>query len=154
MKTLSGEQKAFRIEIYDEKNLFLRLGIGNTFLIEIKGIYGNEISDYLFHSSLDIRNLIKNKYDDLWLFQLLSIEERHSLLKHGNNAILSIKKELKAKDELRESLNNLIQDENREIKNIESSLSSLEMDLSFIPNNRKKEEYLLRYFIGTAGEIL
>jgi len=61
------ENKNLNIK-YDKESLFIRLKIQSDFSIEINNLYGNQISEHLFHKNIDLNSLIKNKYDDICTF--------------------------------------------------------------------------------------
>ena len=60
-----------KISNIDRDALSILLKIENNFTIEIENVYGQNITDFLFQQTVPLDNLIKNKYDDIWLFQLL-----------------------------------------------------------------------------------
>ncbi len=147
-KTLNEfiEKNNFKIKNIDDLSITLETTSG--FSIEIKNVYGEGISDFLFHKKINLPDLIKNKYHDIWLFQLLAIDERHHLLKYGENITLNLVKKIKASSELRKQLNDFISSGDLEIKNI-TSLVDLSSYKKLIPNNRDLENYVcdVLYFI-------
>ena len=78
----------------------------------------------------------------------MAIDERHHLLKYGENATLSLVKEIKANKEIRKKLNDFISSGDSEIKNIKTffDFSSYK---KLIPYNREIENYIcdILYFI-------
>ena len=138
----------------DNENLSLKLKIAKDFTIEIKNIYGSEISNYLFHQKISLNDLIKNKYDDIWLFQLLAIDERHHLLKYGENLTINFIKKIKADSKLRKNLSNFIT--NQKIENLKSIIQKFSKNKNLIPKNRNIKNYLtdILYFIfANNGDI-
>ncbi len=134
--------------IYTEESLFIRLK--SDFSIEIKNLYGNQISEHLFHKKIDLNSLIKNKYDDIWLFQLLTIDERHHLLKYNKNVTLELTRQIEADFNFRKVLNDFINQNGKDIKILEFFINKLQVDKKLIPTGRNIKEYLtdVLYFIS------
>ena len=53
--------------------------------VKIGALYGDDITFKLFRHRLPVSDLLLLKYDDIWLSQLISIDERSILLKYKNN---------------------------------------------------------------------
>ena len=135
------------IEKLDNKKLFLSLKLNKNFTIEISSVYGNEIATYLYQREVNLNNLIKNKYDDIWLFQLLAIDERANLLRYNDNIILNLKKHINSNSQFKGVINNFINNSN--LEELEKFLKLLPINKKLIPNNREKDKYLMdiMYFI-------
>lgn len=147
---LSNYLKSHNNIIVESENmdkLFLELRLENSFTIELSSVYGNEISNYLYQKGINLDNLIKNKYDDIWLFQLLAIEERTNLLKYNDNAILYLTKIIRSNYKFKKLIDNFII--NNDSKQLIDFLANLSIDEKLIPDNREKEKYLIDvlYFI-------
>ena len=145
----SLKNKNLEIE-FNKEPLFLSLKTKSGFVIEIKNLYGNQIAEHLFKQTIDLDSLIKNKYDDIWLFQLLAIDERHHLLKHDTNIILELTRHLKAEINFRRALNDFIKQNGENVKIIKPFIKNLKIDKKLIPMGRNMEEYLIDvlYLIG------
>ena len=147
------KKKNITIKSLDSKKLFLKLKLklklklDNDFVIEISSIYGDEISAYLYQKKVNLNSLIKNKYDDIWLFQLLAIDERNNLLKYGDNIILKLKKLINENYRFKNIINNFVK--NGDTQKLESFFKSLSVDKKLIPNGQQKDKYLMDalYFI-------
>jgi len=120
------------------------------FFIDINIIYGNEISESLSGIKIDINELLLNKFDDIWLFQLLTINERTSLLKYGNNIILSIKKIIGSNIKYRELFDKFINSEGRDIDSLSLICKKVLIEDKFFPAERNKLDYLhdILYFLS------
>ena len=107
------------------------------------------ILNYLLHKKIDLNTFIKNKYDDLWFFQLLAIDERHHLLRNNKNATLKLMKEIKANINFREALNDFINQNGENVKPLVPFIKKLKIDNRFIPAGRNTLGYLIDvlYFI-------
>ena len=147
------QQKGLAV-VYNEDTLTLQVQLPNDFEIHIQSVYGKDIPRHLFHKEVDINLLIKNKFDDLWLFQLLAIDERHALLKHGANTLLRLQQEMKANHLLRQNINQFINEDGQNTKPLGPFVSSFPLDENFIPSNRTQKEYVMDnlYFISAAGQ--
>ncbi len=145
-------------DIYIDKininNLFLNLTLDKNLTIEISSVYGHEISNYLYQKKVDLNSLIKNKYDDIWLFQLLAIDERTNLLKYHDNIILSLKRHISSSYQFKKLIDNFINNYNTDL--LESFLKDLSINEELIPKGRQKEKYLmdiLYFIIANEGDI-
>ncbi|HQH47329.1 MAG TPA: hypothetical protein PL142_02015, partial [Candidatus Syntrophosphaera thermopropionivorans] len=66
--------------------LFMELGLTYSKLkITIGALYGDDITLKLFRQKFPVSDLLLLKYDDIWLSQLISIDERTILLKYNMN---------------------------------------------------------------------
>ncbi|MBT9170889.1 MAG: hypothetical protein DDT18_01242 [Actinobacteria bacterium] len=132
----------------DLENLRLEISLTKPFLrIKIKALYGDEITFKLFKKQLPVSDLLLLKYDDIWLSQLIAIDERSFLLKYNKNFSTIFKNLLKRDRNLREKYNNLITSEcerkelEQIIKYLLSQYSEI-FDNKFVPKDKNKEIYL------------
>jgi hypothetical protein len=137
-----------KIERENYEDLFLDLTLrGTTLNIRVGALYGNQISKVLFQKDYSISDLLLLRYDDIWLSQLLAIEERAFLLKYGKNCSIIFKDLLKRDKDLRVKYDRVIMSECREeelteiVNYLFSKYSSIFED-SIIPKDRDKEEYV------------
>lgn len=119
----------------------------------IKIIYGEDITNELYGNSVSLLNLIQNKYDDLWLFQIITIEERKNLYEYKNNCILIIIQEYKKNYQFRQLIDEFINSNGNNIDILYEIIHRLEnlVDTKLIPPNRDKNAYLsdLIYFFSS-----
>ena len=70
----------------DNKNLQMEFELTNSEMKVIVGaLYGDDITQKLFRKPFPVSDLLLLKYDDIWLSQLMTIDERAILLKYKNN---------------------------------------------------------------------
>lgn len=132
----------------NEDDLIIKLSLKDRdFNIVIGPAYGNQIPQKLFHKTYSITDLLLLKYDDIWLSQLLAIDERVFLLKFNKNYTTIIKELLKRDIELRKLYNQFIDSEgeldfvNKIIQFIlKKYIAQFEDDLK--PLNREKDSYI------------
>lgn len=133
----------------DELKLNLKLR-GINFYVDIATIYGNDIPQILLDRKLPLTDLLFSKFDDIWLSQLLAIDERANLLKFNDNALLEIKNVLERKHNTRKTFDTFIMSGGkRGLKKLLTILKN-EINNKFIPERRNKKDYLndLLYFYG------
>jgi hypothetical protein len=102
------------IEIIDKDpdNLQMELKLHYSSLkVKIGALYGNDVTLKLFGKSFPVSDLLLLRYDDIWLSQLLTIEERTRLLKHKRNSTTTFLELLKKDGKLRLMYNDLIDSE-------------------------------------------
>jgi len=115
--------------------------------VKIEALYGDEITLRLFRKKLPVSDLLLLKYDDIWFSQLISIDERSFLLRHGKNFLTIFKDLLKRDKNLRKKYDNLIITECGE-KELEEILKYLLSHYSeifekrLVPRDKNKETYL------------
>jgi len=135
----------------EELNLNLKLK-NNDFNVNIATIYGNEVPQVLLGKKLPLTDLLFSKFDDIWLSQLLAIEERTNLLKFNSNVLLRIKEKIDKDVSLRKIFDGFIMSEGQE-KNLNELLEMIKdkIDNKFIPERRNKENYIsdMLYFYGS-----
>lgn len=116
--------------------------------VKLGALYGNDVTLRLFRKDFPVSDLLLLKYDDMWLSQLLAIDERTLLLKNGKN-YTTILLDLRKRDiNLRVKYNNLINSECGECelseitKYLLNKYPSLFVD-EFLPAEKDKEGYLV-----------
>jgi len=159
LKNYVEKSKKFKILNFDIEKFMLKLELKDyNFKITIGAIYGNDIPKFFLNKNINIENLLYVQFDDIWLSQLLAIEERKNLLKYNTNLLIIIKNVIERNYEIRVLFNKFILEEGRETtlkELLEKLLPYLDLELSnkrFIPNDRTKEEYTsdLLYFYGSV----
>ena len=148
LKNFLSNNPALVIERENSEDLLLDLKLERNGLnIKVGALYGNQIPNALFQQDYSISDLLLLRYDDIWLSQLLAIDERTSLLKNGRNYLIILRGLLKRDRGLRVKYDELIESEcgNNQLTKITTYLlqqySSLLED-NLIPNHKTKEEYL------------
>jgi hypothetical protein len=140
--------KEIKILNEDSENLKIELLLPNSSLnLKIEALYGDDVTLKLFRKESPVSDLLLLKYDDIWLSQLIAIDERASLLKNNKNFLIILKDLLKRNKELRDKYNKLINSEDREkeLNEITTYLLSKYSDLFndiLVPNGKEKDEYL------------
>lgn len=149
LKFISSQRPSFDIVETDEENLKIEVGVkyAEDFKIVLEAVYGNQIPQKLFRKKYPVNDLLLLKFDDLWLAQLLSIDERTFLLKYGKNFMVTLKKLLHSDFRLRQLYNLFIESEGdlEYLKKIVShSLKKYEREFedTLLPKNVTKEQYL------------
>jgi hypothetical protein len=140
--------KEIKILNEDSENLKIELLLPNSSLnLKIEALYGDDVTLKLFRKESPVSDLLLLKYDDIWLSQLITIDERASLLKNNKNFLIILKDLLKRNKELRDKYNKLINSGGREkeLNEITTYLLSKYSDLFddiLVPNGKEKDEYL------------
>ncbi|MCE5304715.1 MAG: hypothetical protein ABFD00_10665 [Chloroherpetonaceae bacterium] len=122
----------------------------SDFFINISIIYGNKISESLYGTQIDIGDLLFNNYDDIWLFQLLAINERTSLLKYGNNIISTFKRTIGSNIKYKELFDKFINSEGSDINSLSLICKNVLVEDKYFPPERNKLDYLhdIIYFLS------
>ena len=60
-------------------------------IIKCGALYGDEVTEKLFRQKVPVSDLLLLRYDDIWLSQLITINERANLLKFGKNYVTILK---------------------------------------------------------------
>jgi len=142
------KSKKFDIKNLDDEKLQIRAIHKPSGLQIICGaLYGDEITEKLFRKNVPVSHLLLLKYDDIWLSQLVAIDERANLLKFGGNYTTIFKEILKGDLVLRELYDEFINSEGSEEaleKLINYLLNNYNAHFSdkFCPPLREKEEYI------------
>jgi hypothetical protein len=132
----------------DLENLLIELLLIEPRLkLKIGALYGNEVTLKLFRQEFPVSDLLLLKYDDIWLSQLITIDERAFLLKNNKNFATIFRDLLKRNEELRKIYDKLIisecgEDELNEIINYLLTKYSTLFSNTLVPQEKKKEEYL------------
>lgn len=132
----------------DNENLQMELGLSYSKVkVRIGALYGNDITSKLFRKNFPVSNLLLLKYDDIWLSQLITIDERAMLLKHQNNFTTTFMSLLKRDRDLREKYDALINSECSEVKlnevvNYLFTKYSAMFENKMLPAGKDKIEYL------------
>jgi len=138
------------IDIVKEDSENLQMGLSLTYSnlkVNIGALYGNDITSRLFRKSLPVSDLLLLRYDDIWLSQLITIEERAILLKNGRNYMTTFLDLLKRDRDLRIRYDDLINSECEEIK-LERIIDylldkySTDFENRLLPAGKDKEGYL------------
>jgi hypothetical protein len=91
-KILDADLENLQVEILlTTYNLKLKLG----------ALYGNDVTSRLFRKDSPVSDLLLLKYDDMWLSQLITIDERAMLLKYQKNYMSTLLDLLKRDRDLR-----------------------------------------------------
>jgi hypothetical protein len=86
LQNLVKQSSTMKIINEDPENLQMELNLGYSSLkVKIGALYGNDITLKLFRKSFPVSDLLLLRYDDIWLSQLIAIDERAILLKHQKN---------------------------------------------------------------------
>lgn len=146
---INSNFSVFNKEHIDDNNLVITATLKNDpkFKIIVGASYGNQISEKLFRKKYPVNELLLLKYDDMWLGQLLSIDERTFLLKYGKNFTIIIKSLLQRDMEIKSLYNKLIDsegDENTIKELVDYLLDNFKKDFEdkLVPKDVEKERYL------------
>ena len=86
LQNLVKQSSTMRIINEDTENLQMELNLSYSSLkVKIGALYGNDITLKLFRKNFPVSDLLLLRYDDIWLSQLITIDERAVLLKHQKN---------------------------------------------------------------------
>ncbi|MEA1912508.1 MAG: hypothetical protein U9N06_01560, partial [candidate division WOR-3 bacterium] len=117
LRNLIRQSSTINISKEDSENLRMELNLTYSNLkVKIGALYGNDITSKLFRKSLPVSDLLLLRYDDIWLSQLITIDERAILLKNQRNYMTTFLNLLKRDKDLRVRYDSLI---NLECKKIE-----------------------------------
>lgn len=148
LQNLVKESSTIKTINEDAENLQMELGLSYSKVkVRIGALYGNDITSKLFRKSFPVSNLLLLKYDDIWLSQLITIDERAMLLKHQNNFTTTFMSLLKRDRDLREKYDALINSECSEVKlnevvNYLFTKYSAMFENKMLPAGKDKVEYL------------
>jgi len=142
------QSSTLKIIRVDNKNLQIEFRLSHLPIrVKIGALYGNDVTFYLFRKELPVSDLLLLKYDDMWLSQLITIEERAMLLKYRKN-YMSIFLDLLKKDRnLRKQYDGLITSEcgKAELDAIIEYLLDKYSDIlenELLPSGKNKAQYL------------
>lgn len=112
LQNLVKQSTTIKMINQDAESLQMELGLNYSNLkVKIGALYGNDITSSLFRKSFPVSDLLLLKYDDIWLSQLITIEERAILLKHHKNFTTAFLDLLKRDRNLRIKYNTIINSE-------------------------------------------
>ena len=139
--------KKFNIIDVNDKKLQIKTTHSSGIIVRCGALYGNEVTERLFRQIVPVSDLLLLRYDDIWLSQLIAINERASLLKYGKN-YTTIFRSLLIKDwKVRKLYDEFITSEGSE-KTLNNLVSYIikKHDKRFLsglcPSSTKKDEYL------------
>lgn len=139
--------KAIKILKEDSENLKMELLLQNSSLnLKIEALYGDDVTLKLFRKKFPVSDLLLLKYDDIWLSQLITIDERTFLLKYNKNFSIIFNDLIKRDKELRTKYNEFIKSEGKDalediIFYLLKKYNTLFED-KFVPKDKNKEIYL------------
>ncbi|OIO73910.1 MAG: hypothetical protein AUJ85_06935 [Elusimicrobia bacterium CG1_02_37_114] len=148
LQNLIKQNSKIKIIGKDSENLQIKLGLTYSNLkVKIGALYGNDITLKLFRKSFPVSDLLLLRYDDIWLSQLITIDERAVLLKHKNNYTLTFLDLLKRDKELRIKYDTVISSEcgEPELKEIVKYLFDKYIAIfedKLLPDGEEKTRYL------------
>lgn len=148
LKQLVNQSSTIKIINEDDENLQMELNLTYQSLkVHIGALYGNDITFKLFRKNFPVSDLLLLKYDDIWLSQLITIDERAMLLKHKKNFTTIFLSLLEKDRDLREKYDVLITSEcgGVELDTIVSYLLNnygSTFEEKMLPVLKDKEEYL------------
>jgi len=149
LQNLIKQSSTIKIINEDFENLQMELGLSySSIKVKIGALYGNDITLKLFRKSFPVSNLLLLRYDDIWLSQLITIDERAMLLKHQKNFTTTFLDLLKRDNDLRIKYDTLINSEcgKSELKAIVNYLfnkyARIFESTKIIPDRKDKDEYL------------
>lgn len=143
-------KKSSNINIVEEdsENLQMRLSLTYSEIqVKIGALYGDDVTLRLFRGSFPVSDLLLLRYDDIWLSQLITIDERTMLLKYNKNYMSIFEDLLKRDKDLRIKYDALISSECEESKLRETINYLLNTYLTvfedkLLPVGKEKESYL------------
>jgi len=140
--------KKIKILNEDCQNLKIEALLPNPSLkLKIEALYGNEVTLKLFRKQSSVSDLLLLRYDDMWLSQLLTIDERTTLLKYNKNFSIVFRDLVKKDRELRIKYDKLIKSAGKEAILKELVFYLLKkynnfFEDRFVPKSKNKEGYL------------
>lgn len=148
VQKLVKESSRIKIINEDSENLQIELGLNYSNLkVKIGALYGNDITLKLFRKNFPVSDLLLLRYDDIWLSQLITIDERAVLLKHRKNFTTTFLDLLKRDGDLRIKYDDIIKSEcgETELNTIVSYLLNkyaLVFEDKMLPVGKDKAGYL------------
>jgi hypothetical protein len=117
LKNLVNQSSTMQIINEDTENLQMEFKLTYSNLkVKIGALYGNDITLKLFRKNFPVSDLLLLRYDDIWLSQLITIDERAVLLKHQKNFTTIFLDLLNRDGDLRKKYDALINSECEENK--------------------------------------
>jgi len=148
LQDLMRKSSTIKIINEDPENLQMELGLSYSNLkVKIGALYGNDITLKLFRKDFPVSDLLLLRYDDIWLSQLITIEERARLLKYQKNFTTTFLDLLKRDRDLRIKFDALIDSEcgENELNAIVNYLLDKHpqiFEIKLLPDRKDKVEYL------------
>lgn len=148
LKSLIKQSSTVSIAKEDPENLQMELRLTYSNLkVRIGALYGNDVTSSLFRKELPVSDLLLLRYDDIWLSQLIAIDERAILLKNQRNYMTTFLDLLKRDKDLRTRYDVLINSEcgESELKEIVNYLLDkypVVFEDKLLPVGKEKEGYL------------
>ena len=135
------------INVDNEKLQVEAKHVSSGIIIKCGALYGDEVTGRLFRQKVPVSDLLLLRYDDIWLSQLISINERANLLRFDKNYIIIFKGILTSDINARS-----LYDEFINLEGSEKALNKLINYLlsryyesfvpDFCPSSTEKDEYL------------
>jgi hypothetical protein len=148
LQNLIKQSPSMKIINEDPENLQMVLALDYSNLkVKIGALYGNDITLKLFRKSFAVSDLLLLSYDDIWLSQLITIDERAILLKHQKNFTIAFLDLLKRDRDLRTRYDAIINSEcgENELNSIVNYLFDKYTPIfesKILPDRKDKDEYL------------
>ena len=148
LQSLVKPSSTVKIIDEDPENLQMELGLSYSSLkVKMGAVYGNDITLKLFRKSFPVSDLLLLRYDDIWLSQLKTIEERSTLLKYQKNFTTTFLDLLQRDRDLRRKYDALINSEcgENELKIIVDCLFNKYASIfesKIIPDRKDTAEYV------------
>jgi len=148
LQNLVKQSSTIKIINEDPENLQMELGLNYSSLkVKVGALYGNDITLNLFRKNFPVSDLLLLRYDDIWLSQLITIDERAILLKHQKNFATTFLDLLKRDRDLRIKYDAVINSECGEnelnvIVNYLLNKYTPIFESKMIPDRKDKAEYL------------
>ncbi|HOM74766.1 MAG TPA: hypothetical protein PK716_06765 [Fervidobacterium sp.] len=142
------KSKKFNIQKIDGEKLYVRAQHSTSrLIIECGALYGDEVTEKLFRRKSSISEIYMLSYDDMWLSQLVSINERTNLSKYGTNYTIILKKIIEEDQLVMKFCNEFLDSEGSEdsLKNLVTYLLKNYADRflpELLPVSVEKDEYL------------
>jgi len=148
LKNLIKQSSTICIEKEDSEHLQMELSLTySNLIVKIGALYGNDITSRLFRKNWPVSELLLLQYDDIWLSQLITIDERAILLEKGRNYMTVFLDLLKRDRDLRIMYDDLINLECNET-NLDKIINylfdkySANFENRLLPAGKDKEGYL------------
>jgi len=148
LQNLVKQSSTIKIINEDPESLQMELGLNYSSLkVKVGALYGNDITLKLFRKNFPVSDLLLLRYDDIWLSQLITIDERAILLKHQKNFATTFLDLLKRDRDLRIKYDAIINSEcgESELNTIVSYLLNKYAPVfedKILPVGKDKAEYL------------
>jgi len=148
LQNLVKQSSTMKIINEDTENLQMELNLSYSSLkVKIGALYGNDITLKLFRKSFPVSDLLLLRYDDIWVSQLITIDERAVLLKHQKNFTTSFLGLLNRDKDLRIKYDAIINSEcgENELNMIVNYLLdnyTIVFDDKILPDGKNKAGYL------------